>query len=707
MGVTGLWSVLEPVKHRISLKDLQGQTLAVDLSIWVCENQSVRQMQHKVKKPHLRNLFFRVWSLLKLGVRLVFIIEGEAPLLKQQEMKKRLQNRNPASQKASSSHKCSRSSFQILLKECCQLLNALGVPYIQSQGEAERLCAALSAAGIVDGCISDDSDCFLYGARKVYKDLSTDARDPHVESYSMTDIETQLNLTRDKLVALALVTGCDYFPAGIPGVGEAWTLKLLSSLGEMDILARFHKWREMTREECISNAEVFVWQRAIKLPDFPPKNVIEEFLVFKERTPLSVPCWRRPNIEAMMAVGRKYLDWPLTYVVEKTLPLITLWDLLDLSCSSHSSSHHLQPLRILKKRTRQHTACLEVEWCNDKGGLVNESGQLLQLVTIEEQILFEKVFPDMVSQFLQPAEKSKSKKKHGTQKMKEELKQTESLMTFFKNLAICSDESGVSTESLEHQTSPQSKAEKEEAETAPLSQRLMSKLSKTDSSVQSHTASPAASLPQLDALCADRCSYMSDGQFDLQFSFTLTDCSLVAPNHLNLTTQSSSLFDSPIPEKNQAVDLDSSHISIFSSEESVWEKEVISTCSQKSATQHVFYPASANDSFCKRQEKLSGFDSPKHEFPPCKPIHILHSDDLCVSASATNNSTTSMPNSLGKEKTQNNTPMIVEEPRKKPEHCDEHLPLFQRLRQRLPKETQNELAKLTSFENLDTKAFHF
>ncbi|PVD33660.1 hypothetical protein C0Q70_04918 [Pomacea canaliculata] len=529
MGVTGLWSVLEPVKHRISLKDLQGQTLAVDLSIWVCENQSVRQMQHKVKKPHLRNLFFRVWSLLKLGVRLVFIIEGEAPLLKQQEMKKRLQNRNPASQKASSSHKCSRSSFQILLKECCQLLNALGVPYIQSQGEAERLCAALSAAGIVDGCISDDSDCFLYGARKVYKDLSTDARPP----------------------------------PPTPQVSHFFT-----SLGE---------------------------------------NLVNICVTKPEDSQCS-------------------------------------------SCLRELNSGVMNP------------------------GLVNESGQLLQLVTIEEQILFEKVFPDMVSQFLQPAEKSKSKKKH---------------------------------ESLEHQTSPQSKAEKEEAETAPLSQRLMSKLSKTDSSVQSHTASPAASLPQLDALCADRCSYMSDGQFDLQFSFTLTDCSLVAPNHLNLTTQSSSLFDSPIPEKNQAVDLDSSHISIFSSEESVWEKEVISTCSQKSATQHVFYPASANDSFCKRQEKLSGFDSPKHEFPPCKPIHILHSDDLCVSASATNNSTTSMPNSLGKEKTQNNTPMIVEEPRKKPEHCDEHLPLFQRLRQRLPKETQNELAKLTSFENLDTKAFHF
>lgn len=49
---------------------------------------------------------------------------------------------------------------------------------------------------------------------------------------------------------------------------------------DIDCLYRFHKWREMTREECISNAEVFVWQRAIKLPDFPPKNVCTNYLFF-------------------------------------------------------------------------------------------------------------------------------------------------------------------------------------------------------------------------------------------------------------------------------------------------------------------------------------------------------------------------------------------------------------------------------------------
>ena len=49
-----LWSVLAPVGHHMSLKHLSGQTLAVDLSIWVCETQGVKKMQGVVTKPHLR-----------------------------------------------------------------------------------------------------------------------------------------------------------------------------------------------------------------------------------------------------------------------------------------------------------------------------------------------------------------------------------------------------------------------------------------------------------------------------------------------------------------------------------------------------------------------------------------------------------------------------------------------------------------------------
>ncbi len=54
MGVKELWSILAPVKKHKSLQELQGQTLAVDLSMWVVETQGVKQMQGVVIKPFLR-----------------------------------------------------------------------------------------------------------------------------------------------------------------------------------------------------------------------------------------------------------------------------------------------------------------------------------------------------------------------------------------------------------------------------------------------------------------------------------------------------------------------------------------------------------------------------------------------------------------------------------------------------------------------------
>ena len=63
-------------------------------------------------------------------------------------------------------------------------------------------------------------------------------QDPHVESYCMQDIERQLGLDRDRLVALGMLLGCDYYPNGVPGVGEVNAMKLLSTLQHVDILKR-------------------------------------------------------------------------------------------------------------------------------------------------------------------------------------------------------------------------------------------------------------------------------------------------------------------------------------------------------------------------------------------------------------------------------------------------------------------------------------
>jgi len=52
MGVKDLWTILEPVKQHKRLTELQGQVIAVDLSIWIVEAKTLQLKG--VAKPHLR-----------------------------------------------------------------------------------------------------------------------------------------------------------------------------------------------------------------------------------------------------------------------------------------------------------------------------------------------------------------------------------------------------------------------------------------------------------------------------------------------------------------------------------------------------------------------------------------------------------------------------------------------------------------------------
>ncbi|KAA3681634.1 flap endonuclease GEN [Paragonimus westermani] len=156
MGVRGLWNILSPVEEYRPLSELGGETLAVDLSIWVCGDISVKYNTAITTKLYLRNLFFRTLNLLRQNTLPVMVIDGMAPALKATTIGKR-QN--------SSSHRNFRSNlvvdpsvlverrrFAKISGECCILLNALGVPWVQSPGEAEAMCAMLNSSEVSDSC---------------------------------------------------------------------------------------------------------------------------------------------------------------------------------------------------------------------------------------------------------------------------------------------------------------------------------------------------------------------------------------------------------------------------------------------------------------------------------------------------------------------------------------------------------------------------
>ncbi|NXU21576.1 GEN endonuclease, partial [Pardalotus punctatus] len=454
MGVTYLWQILEPVRQPVSLSSLKGKTLAVDLSLWVCEAQTVKKMVGVVSKPHLRNLFFRFSFLTSMGIKLVFVMEGEAPRLKADTMSKRNEMRYGPPKKVGAS-RTGRSLFKAMLKECLELLECLGVPWVQAAGEAEEMCAYLNAKGHVDGCITNDGDVFLYGAQTVYRNFAMNAKDPHLDCYTMSSIKDKLGCDRESLIGLAVLLGCDYLPKGIPGVGKEQALKLIETLRGQNLLQRFEQWKEQFQyddnpplvvkrvihcSEChhpgsykeheqsgckfcesvrccrpsdskhycpcawhrlervkqANAVEDSIRKKAKSCEGFPFSEVIQEFLVNKNKL-INIKEYRRPNLLSFQVFASEQMDWTKHYACKKLLALLTRYDMIQRK-SGYIDSKQLQAIRIVKTRVKYGIPCFEIEWQKPEHYVDPEDEPVeLFVVTVEEESLFQAAYPDVVA----------------------------------------------------------------------------------------------------------------------------------------------------------------------------------------------------------------------------------------------------------------------------------------------------------------------
>ena len=236
MGVNYLWNIIEDSKEKIKPECLRGKVITVDLSIWIVEAMKTIKLKKSVLKPHIRNIFFRICYLRKLGVKLIVVTEGKAPELKQDIMKHR--NFKQYGVKSVNKTTVGRNRFQSQINECCELLDLLGIPYVKAAGEAEQMCAFLNSENISDGCLTNDGDFFLYGGRCIYRDFGIDPRDPYILTYTLENIRNKVGLTRYDMIGIGLLCGCDY-TKGVPGIGKGLMSKFISEKSfKEDLLVR-------------------------------------------------------------------------------------------------------------------------------------------------------------------------------------------------------------------------------------------------------------------------------------------------------------------------------------------------------------------------------------------------------------------------------------------------------------------------------------
>lgn len=218
-------------------------SLAVDLSIWICEALTSTAMSTNHAEPVLHLVYTRTTRLLSMGIKLVAVIEG----------KRRI--RRSAGEEDSFRKRRSGTAFWKACRGCEDMLKTLGVPVVRAKAEGEALCALLNQRDIVDGVISNDGDCFLFGAKVVYTRFSIDNLDKkQVIRYDASELRGRVSdteddadnntaaayecatsreksscvtLSRDDLVSFALLTGSDLAGNGLPKVGHKKAIRFI------------------------------------------------------------------------------------------------------------------------------------------------------------------------------------------------------------------------------------------------------------------------------------------------------------------------------------------------------------------------------------------------------------------------------------------------------------------------------------------------
>jgi flap endonuclease-1 len=258
MGVN-LGELVEP--EEIEFSDLNDRVIAIDAMNTLYQFLSIiRQRDGTPLKDsdgnvtsHLSGLFYRNINLLEKNIRPVYVFDGAMPDLKQKESSERRRKREEAEKewkklkeegKISEAYSKATQSSKLtgdMIEESKELLDAMGIPWVQASSEGEAQ-AAFMVGDEVYAVGSQDWDCMLFGADKMVRNLTSrktrktssgQRKEVKQERIELEEVLEELGLSREQLVMLGMVMGTD-FNDGIHGIGPKKGLEMVKDYDSLE-----------------------------------------------------------------------------------------------------------------------------------------------------------------------------------------------------------------------------------------------------------------------------------------------------------------------------------------------------------------------------------------------------------------------------------------------------------------------------------------
>lgn len=250
------------IKHPTNLKDQGGRTLSVDAY------NIIYQFLSSIRQPdgtplmdrsgnttsHLSGLFYRTINMVEAGIRPVFVFDGKPSDLKNRTIEARRMIKEKtkleliAAREEGDEERVRSLSSRInyitdrMIDESKELLSHMGIPWIQAPSEGEAQASVMSRDMIVDGVVSQDYDCLLFGARLVFRNLTLmgkrklPGRNIYVnvspEYIDLQENLSALSISWEQLIHIGVLVGTD-FNSGLEHTGAKTALNLIRKHGNI------------------------------------------------------------------------------------------------------------------------------------------------------------------------------------------------------------------------------------------------------------------------------------------------------------------------------------------------------------------------------------------------------------------------------------------------------------------------------------------
>jgi len=209
--------------HKIHMSELSNQILFIDTSIYL--------YKYVEKNALLENMYLMISIFRHYGIIPVFVFDGKPPQEKKELLEKRREEKAVAEQKYNelkqelmggldvdkrdelvTEMETLKKKFVRLretdISSVKSLMTAYGVQYLESQGEADTLCAYLTRNHYGYACMSDDMDMFVYGCPRVLRHFSILGHTAIM--YHTASILDELGLSSEHFKQVLVLSGTDY-----------------------------------------------------------------------------------------------------------------------------------------------------------------------------------------------------------------------------------------------------------------------------------------------------------------------------------------------------------------------------------------------------------------------------------------------------------------------------------------------------------------